>query len=119
LAKRAAGKGGANQSTNYARWNRAAREPLIAGRALRCCDKLGSHQKNNRSMLYVICNFLIGASLVAVLVAVLRSIGPKYHSISAGEVHPDLQVDEELLRDAMSEYQRWEAERPPAARRTA
>jgi len=60
-------------------------------------------------MLYVILNVLVGAALVAVLAAVLRSSGPQYHSISAAEIHPDLAVDEELLKDALSEYERFEA----------
>jgi len=47
-----------------------------------------------------------GRGIGGALVAVLRLSGPRYHNIPASEIHPDLAVDEELLKDALSEYER-------------
>lgn len=46
----------------------------------------------------------------------IRSRGPKYHHIDPSEIHPDLAANEDLLNDALAEYERSKSRHvPPSA----
>jgi hypothetical protein len=50
---------------------------------------------------------VFGAIAVTIGLSVaIRSRGPKYHHIDLSEIHPDLAANEDLLNDALTEYER-------------
>lgn len=58
-------------------------------------------------MLRVILNLCVAAVLVVVLIALMRARRARqHHDIPAAEIHPDLAVGEELVRDVLDEEQR-------------
>jgi len=57
-------------------------------------------------MLTLVLYFCIGAALILVLIAWLRSRRTPHHDIAASEIHPDLGAGEELLEDALAERER-------------
>jgi len=60
---------------------------------------------------------VFGAIAVIIGLSVaIRSRGPKYHHIDPSEIHQDLAVNEDLLNDALAEYERWQSRHvPPSA----
>jgi hypothetical protein len=60
---------------------------------------------------------VFGAIAVTIGLSVaIRSRGPKYHHIDLSEIHPDLAANEDLLNDALTEYERSQSHYvPPSA----
>ena len=57
-------------------------------------------------MLNVIASLSLGAALAVAIAYALRSRRTPYHEISPSEIHPDLAAGEDLLHDALHEFQR-------------
>ena len=60
---------------------------------------------------------VFGAIAVTIGLSVaIRSRAPKYHDIDLAEIHPDLAANEDLLHDALTEYELSQSRHaPPAA----
>jgi hypothetical protein len=57
---------------------------------------------------------VFGAIAVTIGLSVaIRSRGPKYHYIDPSEIHPDLAANEDLLNDALREYERMQSHLVP------
>jgi len=60
---------------------------------------------------------VFGAIAVTIGLSVaIRSRAPKYHHVDLAEIHPDLAANEDLLNDALTEYERSQSHHvPPSA----